>query len=44
MSASKSIFHSLLDAMVDARTRQAERIVAYYQSSIDLSRSNARKR
>jgi hypothetical protein len=44
MSASKGIFRTLLDAMIDARTREAERVVAYYRPSTDVTGNNAPKR
>lgn len=45
MSEHKSIFRTFIDAMIDARTKQAAREVAYYRKSlhldgdIDLSKS-----
>jgi len=44
MSQSKSFLRTVLDAMMDARTRQAERTLANYRSTVDTYSHHADKR
>lgn len=44
MTQTKSLFRSVIDAMVDARTRQAERTLAHYRSTIDTYSNHADNR
>ncbi len=40
----KSFFRSAFDAMIEARTREAERMLAYYHINPDLETAKAQKR
>lgn len=44
MSASKSFLRSAFDAIIEARTREAERTVAYYQRNTNLDATKTDKR
>lgn len=35
MTEPRSIFRTLLDAMIESRTRQAERTLEYYRTTVD---------
>jgi len=44
MRANKSFLRSAFDAIIEARTREAERTVAYYQRNSDLYTTTSGKR
>ena len=44
MTEPRSIFRSLLDAMIESRTRQAERRLEQYRSSIDTYANHLQSR
>ena len=44
MREHKNFFRAAFDAMIEARSREAERMVAYYKSTVDLDAPETLKR
>ena len=44
MSKSRNFFRNAFEAIMDARMREAERLVAHYQSTTELTGGAPRKR
>ena len=44
MSSKKNVFRTILDAMIESRTREAERHLAEYRNTVDTFATHYNKR